>query len=180
LSRNPEEVTVIEVAVQQVGDAPEWRAPRIEVNREHPFALGDLLCDARLHARRHPSVTGVVVLHQKAKAMCYPVAGCPCCECNHKLCMMWHPGHSHTMDAVEQSLMAQDNAFLDVLEAALRGETPQTRAAYAARNAGLDCAVGKYIAFYDSDDQWLPHHLTIIHGDTIYGELDINSVKLAE
>jgi len=34
------------------------------------------------------------------------------------------------------------------------------RGAYAARNVGLDMCRGEYIAFYDSDDVWLSHHLS--------------------
>jgi glycosyltransferase involved in cell wall biosynthesis len=35
----------------------------------------------------------------------------------------------------------------------------ENHGAYAARNVGLDMVDGEFVAFFDSDDVWLPHHL---------------------
>lgn len=35
----------------------------------------------------------------------------------------------------------------------------ENQGAYGARNTGVERAQGKYVAFFDSDDFWLPHHL---------------------
>src|SRR5262245_11396543 len=35
----------------------------------------------------------------------------------------------------------------------------ENQGAYGARNTGVRAAQGRYLAFYDSDDIWLPHHL---------------------
>lgn len=42
----------------------------------------------------------------------------------------------------------------------VRYEYQDNAGPYAARNTGLKQAAGQYIALYDSDDLWLPHHLT--------------------
>ena len=41
----------------------------------------------------------------------------------------------------------------------LRYVKQDNRGAYGARNTGLDHATASYVAFFDSDDLWLPHHL---------------------
>jgi glycosyltransferase involved in cell wall biosynthesis len=59
----------------------------------------------------------------------------------------------------------------------LRYLRQQNQGAYAARNTGLQAATGEFIAFFDSDDLWLPHHLERCavalntHGDVdwVYG-----------
>ena len=45
------------------------------------------------------------------------------------------------------------------LDGRLRYVYQENAGAYAARNRGLEEATGRYVAFFDSDDVWLPHHL---------------------
>ena len=64
---------------------------------------------------------------------------------------------------VDDGSTDNSRALVEGLPSSLRDRSryayQQNGGAYAARNTGLDLARGEYIAFFDSDDEWLPHHL---------------------
>ena len=66
-------------------------------------------------------------------------------------------------------LIVIDDGSTDGTEQALAGLDPrlsyhwqENRGTGAARNAGLQLARGEIVAFLDSDNQWLPHHLALV------------------
>lgn len=50
-------------------------------------------------------------------------------------------------------------AFADTVKQPVCYVYQENQGAYGARNTGVDRAHGLYVAFFDSDDYWLPHHL---------------------
>jgi glycosyltransferase involved in cell wall biosynthesis len=65
-------------------------------------------------------------------------------------------------------LIVVDDGSTDNTAALIEGCDPrlklirqENRGTAGARNAGLSASAGSYIAFLDSDDEWLPHHLEL-------------------
>jgi glycosyltransferase involved in cell wall biosynthesis len=51
------------------------------------------------------------------------------------------------------------SSWSETVRQSVRYYYQENQGAYGARNMGLDQARGEHVAFFDSDDQWLPHHL---------------------
>lgn len=73
---------------------------------------------------------------------------------------------NQTLPGLEIVIVNDGSSDTQELETALQPYLPrlryfrqENRGPSAARNAGIQKAVGRYIAFLDSDDVWLPHHL---------------------
>ena len=65
-------------------------------------------------------------------------AGCPCCECQGKHCLTWHPGHSHNDAVTRPAVVVIDKGDVSIVELLTRIRACMTR--WAARYAASDHA----------------------------------------
>jgi hypothetical protein len=95
---------------------------------------------------------------------------------------------AQTFSNFEVILVNDGSSDTEILEQILQPYLPriryirqQNRGPSAARNAGIREARGKYVAFLDSDDLWLPHHLAkqmeILQTNVALGLIYANAIQ---
>lgn len=99
-----------------------------------------------------PAVSVILPTYNRAKFLPEALAAiCGQTFTDWELIIVDDGSHDETAEVVLQHAAGWPQAVRYVRQA--------NQGAYGARNTGLGLARGQYVAFYDSDDLWLPHHL---------------------
>ncbi len=99
-----------------------------------------------------PAVSIILPTYNRATFLPQAFASIAAQQFTHWELIVVDDGSTDDTAAVVTNLSAPLSQSVKLLRQANQGP-------YAARNAGLDHAAGEFVAFFDSDDLWLPHHL---------------------
>jgi cellulose synthase/poly-beta-1,6-N-acetylglucosamine synthase-like glycosyltransferase len=102
--------------------------------------------------RQHPRVSIILPTYNRARFLPQAFASIRAQTFNDWELLVIDDGSTDDTQAVVEELSVSLSGSVRYVHQANQG-------AHAARNTGIELARGDYLAFFDSDDYWLPHHL---------------------